>query len=89
MRQFLAILWTFELLLHFDQLFSSNLVGINYAPVINRINYLSENILFLKNDKIVTEIYLKNLRTKIKKDKKVTHCLVKKIKRTISFNAKN
>ena len=25
MRQFLAILWTFELLLHFDQLFSSNL----------------------------------------------------------------
>ena len=89
MRQFLAILWTFELLLHLDQLFSSNLVGINHAPVINRINYLSENILFLKNDKIVTEIYLKSLRTKIKKDKKVTHCLVKKIKRTISFNAKN
>ena len=25
MKQFLAILWTFELLLYFDQLFSSNL----------------------------------------------------------------
>ena len=25
MRQFLAILWAFELLLHFDQLFSPNL----------------------------------------------------------------
>ena len=39
-------------------------VEINYAPIINRINYLSENILCLKNDKTVTEIYLKSLRTK-------------------------
>ena len=45
-------------------------MGINYALIINRINYLSENILCLKNDKIATEIYLKSLRTK--KDKKVT-----------------
>ena len=45
-------------------------MGINYAPIINRINYVSENVLCLKNDKIVTAIYLKNLRTK--KDKKVT-----------------
>ena len=45
---------------------------INYAPVINRINYLSENILCLKNDKIVTEIYLKSLRTK-KRHAHVTH----------------
>ena len=31
-------------------------VGINHAPVINRTNDLSENILCLKNDIIVTEI---------------------------------
>ena len=30
-------------------------MGINYTPIINRTNYLSENILCLKNDKIVTE----------------------------------
>ena len=45
---------------------------INYAPIINRINYLSENILCLKNDKIVTEIYLKSLKTK-KSHAHVTH----------------
>ena len=39
-------------------------VWINHAPIINRINYLSKNILCLKNDKIVTEINLKSLRTK-------------------------
>ena len=38
-----------------------------------------------KNDKIVTEIYLKSLETK--NDKKVTRGLVKKIKRTICPNA--
>ena len=70
MMLFLAILWTFELLNYFLLTYR---VGINYAPIINRINYLSENILSLKNDKIVTEIYLKSLRTK--KDKKVT-CMV-------------
>ena len=64
-RKFLAILWTFELLLHFDQLFSSTYkVKINYAPIINTINNLSENVLGSNNDKIVTEIYLKNLSTK-------------------------
>ena len=62
-------------------------MGINHAPIINRINYLSKNILCLKNDKIVTrEIYLKSLRTK--QDKK-EHGLVKKIKRTISPIAPN
>ena len=63
-------------------------MGINYAPIINRINYLSENILCLKNDKIVTKIYLKSLRRK--KDKKSNmYGSVKKIKRTISSNAIN
>ena len=56
MRQFLAILWTFELLLHFNQLFPSNLQGGDYASIINRINYLSENVLNSKNDKTVTDI---------------------------------
>ena len=45
----------------------------NYAPIINRSNYLSENVLFSKNDKVVTEIFiifldstkLKIVRTKI------------------------
>ena len=45
-------------------------MGINCAPIINRINYLSEKVLCSKNDKIVTEIYLKSLWTK--QDKKVT-----------------
>ena len=59
----LAIFWTFELLLHFDQFFSSNLSsGDNYASTINRINYLSENVLCSKNDEIVAEIYLKSLK---------------------------
>ena len=57
-------------------------MGINYAPIINRINYLSENILCLKNDKIVTEIYILKKPGNKKKDKKVTYDLVKKIKRT-------
>ena len=39
-------------------------VGINYAPIINRINYLSENILSLKHNNIVTGQYIKSLRTK-------------------------
>ena len=71
-RQFLAILWTFELLLHFDQLFFPLIykVRINYAPVIHRIDYLSEDILCLINFKIVTDI-LKKPENK-KKIKKVT-----------------
>ena len=36
----------------------------------NIINYLSENVLCSKNDKIVTEIYLESLGTR--KDKKGT-----------------
>ena len=64
MSQCLAILWTFELLLRFNQFFP-NKVGITYAPIINRINYLSENenVLYSKNDKIITETYLKSLGT--------------------------
>ena len=58
-RQFLAISWTSELLLHFDQLFNYFLltykVEINYAPVINRINYRSENVIYSKSDEIVTD----------------------------------
>ena len=53
MRQVLAILWSFELFLRVNYK-----VGINYASFISRINYLSENVLFSKNDEIVTEIYL-------------------------------
>ena len=45
-------------------------MGISYAPIINRINYLSEKVLCSINDKIETEIYLKSLGTI--KDKKVT-----------------
>ena len=59
------------MLLRFDQLFSITCkVKINYVPIINGINCLSENVLCSKNDKIVTGIYLKSLGTK--KDKKVT-----------------
>ena len=71
-QQFLAILRTFELLLHFDQLFFSNLQSgaqINYAPIINRIIFQKIYILCLKNDKIVTDI-LKRPENK-KKIKKV------------------
>ena len=39
-------------------------MDINYAPIINRINYLLEKVLRLKNDQIVKEIYLKSLETK-------------------------
>ena len=38
-------------------------VVINYAPIINRINYLSEKVPYSKND-IITKIYLKILGTK-------------------------
>ena len=70
MRHFLAILWTFELLLHFDQLFFLTYkVGINYASIINRVNYLSENVFCSKDDKIVTDILEKLWN---KKKKKIT-----------------
>ena len=39
-------------------------MGMNYATIINRNNYLSGKVLCSKNDKIVTEIYLKILGTK-------------------------
>lgn len=43
-------------------------MGINYAPIINEINHLSEKgsiyILCSKNNKIVTDIHLKSLATK-------------------------
>ena len=35
-------------------------MGINYAPFVNRINYLSEKVLCSKNDKIVTGTTLKS-----------------------------
>ena len=41
-------------------------MGINYAPITNIINCLSEKELCSKNDKIVTEIYLESLGTKKK-----------------------
>ena len=69
MRQFLTVLWTFELLLHFDQLFSSSLQSKDKLSINLGYNYLSENVLCSTNDKIVTEIYLKSLGAK--KDKKV------------------
>ena len=65
----MAVLWTFELLLHFDQLFSSSLQSKDKLSINLGYNYLSENVLCSTNDKIVTEIYLKSLGAK--KDKKV------------------
>ena len=64
-------------------------VGINHPPIINKINYLSKNILCLKNDKIVKEIYLRSQKTKKKIKKYITHGFMKKMKRTISSNALN
>ena len=55
MRQFLTVLWTFELLLHFDQLFSSSLQSKDKLSINLGYNYLSENVLCSTNDKIVTE----------------------------------
>ena len=69
MRQFLAVSWTFELFLHFDQLFPSNLQSEDKLSIKLGYNHLSENVLCSTNDKIVTEIYLKSLGAK--KDKKV------------------
>ena len=87
MRQFLAILWTllnccYILIKYFLLTYK---VGINYAPIINRINYLSEKILCLKNDKTVT---VKKPENK-KEIKSNMYGLVKNIKRTISSNAIN
>ena len=64
----MAVLWT---LLHFGHLFFITYKkGINSASIINRINYLSEKVLFSKNDKIVIEIYLKsNICNLVKKMK--------------------
>ena len=69
MRQFLAVSWTFELFLHFDQLFPSNLQSEDKLSIKLGYNHLSENVLCSTNDKIVTEIYLESLGAK--KDKKV------------------
>ena len=44
-------------------------MGVDYAPTINRIDYLSENILCLKNAKIVTDI-IKKRENKKKKTRK-------------------
>ena len=77
MRQVLAILWVFELLLYFYQLY--------YAQIINWVNYLPENVLCSKNDKIVTDILEKLWEQKT--IKKYVSGLVKKIKTTMAFNA--
>ena len=66
----MAILWTFKLLLHFDELLFSNLLSEDKLCTDHKYNYFSENALFSKNVKLVTEIYLKSLGTK-KKHKKV------------------
>ena len=63
MRQFSAILWTYKLS-YFDHLFSSNLQSRDELCTSHKYNYLSENVLCSKNDKIVTDIYLKSLGTK-------------------------
>ena len=44
MRQFLAVLWTFELLLHFDHLFSYNLQNWDKLCTNHKQNYLSEKV---------------------------------------------
>ena len=54
----MAILWSLELLLYFDQLFSSNLQSEDKLCTNHKYNYFSENALCSKNDKIVIEIYL-------------------------------
>ena len=64
MRQFLAILLKFELLVHFHQLFSSNLKSGDTLCTNHKMNYLSENLLSSKNNKMVLEIYLKSLVAK-------------------------
>ena len=71
MRQFLAILLTFELLLHFHQLFYSNLKSGDTLCTNHKVNYLAENLLSSKNNKMVLEMYLKSLIAK-KKIKRVT-----------------
>ena len=81
----MAILWTFELLLHLDQLFSSNLQsGDKLCTITDRIKYLSENVLFSQTDKTVTDIHGKPGNKKRKKSN--TYGLVKKMKRTVSSN---
>ena len=55
MRQFLAVLWTFELL-DFDQFFSSNIKNGDKLCTNHKHNYLLEKVLYSKNDKIVTDI---------------------------------
>ena len=60
----MTIVWTFKLLVYFDQLIFSNLLSEDTLCTDHKYNYFSENVLFSKNDKLVTEIYLKSLGTK-------------------------
>ena len=64
-----AVLRPFEVLLHFDQLFFSNLQSGDKLCTNQKLNYLLENVFFSKNDMIVTQIYLKNPGTKETKKK--------------------
>ena len=52
MRQFVAIVWTFKSLLHFDQLLFSNLLSEDKLCTNHKYDYFSENVLFSKNDKL-------------------------------------
>ena len=82
MRQFLAFRGHLNCCYILINFLLTDIMGIIYAPIINRINNLSENVLCSKNEKIETEIYLKSLGTK-KRQKSNTCGLVKKIERTI------
>ena len=82
MRQFSAILWTYKLS-YFDHLFSSNLQSRDELCTSHKYNYLSENVLCSKNDKIVADIYLKSLETKKGKKTYNTYGLVKHKKNNI------
>ena len=53
-------------------------MGVNYALIMNRINYFSEHVLCSKTDKIVTDILEKPWNKKKKKIKSSTFGLVKK-----------
>ena len=53
-------------------------MGVNYALIMNRINYFSEHVLCSKTDKIVTDILEKPFNKKKKKINSNTFGLVKK-----------
>ena len=66
-------------------------MGVNYALIMNRINYFSEHVLCSKTDKIVTDILEKPWNNKKKKDKKqhfrtiFSHAIIYKSQNLNSF----